>query len=484
MKSDKVKNPYFNFLFILLFPIFQFYPSLHAESEIIHHYKVRISKNLKTLYVEASFGNISFYHLYAGSESAAKNTKNVRLISRGKTTKYYPDSHEIELNRNARNTILKYEFDISSAIGRGRWASAHKVGSDIVIPPDLWLWRPYELEDNEHIKVEFDFPDNINFSVPWQKTGPNTFLIDRTPYNWPATAAFGTFRVDTVTVPGCKLAVAILDGDYSITKNEILQWIKNAASSVAMVYGSFPVKNAQVLIIPGGRRSEPVPFGMVVRGGGLSVQFYIDPSRPLEEFITDWTATHELCHSLLPYINREQMWLSEGLATYYQYVLMGRDGRLTEQQAWQRIYNGFQKGKRNSTGRSVKHTAENMGRYHAYPFVYWSGAAMMLKADVALRKKSNGKKSLDSVLRQIKNTIIPATRTWGGREMLTAMDQTVNSSIFIDLYNAHIYNNKFPVDDAYWKKLGVLIDDGEVYLTDNAPWAEIRKQIIPPQNRP
>ena len=87
-------------------------------------------------------------------------------------------------------------------------------------------------------------------------------------------------------------------------------------------------------------------------------------------------------------------------------------------------------------------------------------------------------------MRVIKNTIIPATRTWGGREMLTAMDQTVNSSIFIDLYNAHIYNNKFPVDDAYWKKLGVLIDDGEVYLTDNAPWAEIRKQIIPPQNRP
>jgi len=465
----------------ILFSLLLLFSSLYADSKIIHHYKVRISKNLKTLYVEASFGNISFYHIYAGSQKAAKHTKNVSLSTHNKTTKYNPDNYEIELKRNARNSTLRYEFDISGSLGTGRWASAHKVGDDVVIPPDLWLWRPYELEENEYIKVEFDFPENINFSIPWKKTGINTFLIDKTPYDWPAAAAFGTFIVDTVKVPGCKLAVALLDGDYSITKKEILLWIKNAASSVAKVYGAFPVKNAQVLIIPGGPKREPVPFGMVVRGGGLSIQFYIDPSRPVEEFIADWTATHELSHSLLPYIQREQMWLSEGLATYYQYVLMGRDGRLTEQQAWQRIYNGFQKGKRNSPGKSVKQTAENMGRYHAYPFVYWTGAAMMLKADVALRKESKGKKSLDAVLRQIKNNLIPATRTWGGREMLVEMDDVANSSIFIDLYNEHIYDKDFPVDEHYWKKLGILIDDGEVRLTNNAQLVHIRKQIIPPK---
>jgi hypothetical protein len=475
MKSDKIVVSF-------LLSIFLLFSSLHADNEIIHHYKVRISKNLKTLYVEAHFGDISFYHLYAGSKSAAKHTKNIRLSTPRKTTKYYASNYELKLKRNARNSILHYEFDISAALGKGRHASAYKVGKDIIVPPDLWLWRPYKLEDNEHIKVEFDFPDNIHFSVPWQPTGENTFLIDRTPYDWPAAAAFGTFSVDTVKVPGCRLAVALLDGNYSITRKEILQWIKNAASSVANVYGTFPVKNAQVLIIPGGRKREPVPFGMVVRGGGLSIQFYIDPSRPIEEFIADWTATHELSHSLLPYISREQMWLSEGLATYYQYVLMGRDGRLSERQAWQRIYNGFQKGERNSPGRSVKQTAENMGRYHAYPFVYWTGAAMMLKADVALRKKSKGKKSLDAVLRQIKKNIIPATRTWGGHEMLVEMDDIANTSIFIDLYNEHIYDEEFPVDKAYWKKLGVIIDDGEVRLTDNAPFAHIRKQIIPPQS--
>ncbi|KAA3614962.1 MAG: hypothetical protein D8M58_10945 [Calditrichaeota bacterium] len=479
MAKYKTKIEYFHFIpfYLILF----LFSSIYAENKIIHHYKVSISKDLQTLFVEANFGNISFYHLYAGSSSGTDHIKNMRMISGRKTFTYSPESYELALGKNGRNSKMLYQFDISSSIGTGRRASVQKIGDDVILPPDLWLWRPYELEENEQIIIEFDFPANINFSVPWQKTAHNKFLVDRSPYDWPAVAAFGTFNIDTVEVPGCKLAVAFLDGNYSTSKPELLHWIKNAATSVTKVYGEFPVKNAQVLIIPGGKRREPVPFGMVVRGGGLSIQFNIDPSRPVEEFIADWTATHELSHSLLPYIKRKEMWLSEGLATYYQYVLMGRDGRLSERQAWQRIYNGFQKGKRNSSGKSVKQTAENMGRYHAYPFVYWTGAAMMLKADVALRKESYGQNSLDIVLKKIRNRLIPATRTWGGREMLKEMDLVGKTTVFMKLYNKHIYADEFPVDESYWEKLGILIEDGEVRLTNNAPLVHIRKQIIPPE---
>ncbi len=476
MKTDRMGTHSFLFLILTHFLLLTHF--LYAQDKIIHHYTVRISEDLQTLYVEACFGNIAFYHLYAGSNLSAANTKNIRLNNHFKTRKYSADNYELALHQNAANTTLYYEFDLGQVKNRSRWNSSGKNSQFLRIPPDRWLWRPLELEENEEIHVTFDFPKNVYYSVPWQKIGLHTHLIDRTPYNWPSAGAFGNLAIDTISVSGCKLAIAAPGGDYPLKRKDLLHWIKNAAASVTNLYGSFPVKNAQVIIIPIGQKNEPVPFGMAIRGGGFSLEFYIDPSRPVEEFIADWTATHELSHSLLPYINRGQMWLSEGMATYYQYILMGRDGRLTETEAWQRIYNGFQKGKDNSPGKSVKITAENMRNYHAYPFVYWTGAALMLKADVALRKNSHSRKSLDRVLKQIQDRHIPATRTWDGREMLVEMDRLAQTSIFMDLYKKYINVTHFPVDTTYWKELGVLISDGEVQLTADAPLAHIRRQII------
>ena len=53
---------------------------------------------------------------------------------------------------------------------------------------------------------------------------------------------------------------------------------------------------------------------------------------------------------LMPYISSRDRWLSEGLASYYQNVLRARDGRLTDTQAWQLLYEGFQRGKKNTNG--------------------------------------------------------------------------------------------------------------------------------------
>jgi len=393
---------------------------------------------LSTLFVEAKFGKIDFYHLYVGSQNAARHTKNLNFQNHIGQKVFTPTKYELSLKRNVSNATISYEFDIKNAVGKGRRSSVRNIGNDVILPPDVWLWRPYSLEKWEHIEVEMDLPAGVNYTVPWKKIGKNLYRIDHSPYNWPTSAAFGSFDVDTLLIPGCTVTVAFFDGNYQTSKKELLGWIKNATLSVTNIYGTYPVENLQILISPGQPRREPVPFGMVVRGGGMTVHFFIDPMRPIKEFFDDWTATHELSHSLIPFIDRNQMWLSEGLATYYQYILMGRDGRMTEQQAWQRIYNGFKKGERNSTGKSIKYTTENMGDYHAYPFIYWCGAAMLLKADVALRQESNGQKSLDWVLKRIKEKLLPATRSWGGKEMLTQMNRTANTSVFVDIYNNYI----------------------------------------------
>ena len=123
---------------------------------------------------------------------------------------------------------------------------------------------------------------------------------------------------------------------------------------------------------------EPVPWAHVLRGGGVAAEFYVDRTRSLDELRRDWTATHELSHMLLPYINRGDAWLSEGFASYYQNVLRARAGMLAPEQAWNKLYRGFQRGRDGTRGRTLAEASRSMGRDRAFMRVYWSGAAIAL----------------------------------------------------------------------------------------------------------
>lgn len=452
-----------------------------AKDEIIHHYIVRMESDLSAMHVEVKFGNIDFFHLYAGSNEAPVYLKNMILKKNGKTTYHTTNNHEIELKRNAAGATLYYSIDLKEDSNTNWRNPLQRVDNDIIFSPEYWLWRPYDFEDWEHIEIEFDFPAGINYSVPWIPVAKNTYRVNAAPYNWSSCAAFGSFHSDTVAIKDSKLSIAFL-GNYITTEQELSHWIKNAAASISQVYGAFPVKNTQIVLVPIGDRKEPVPFGMVVRGGGISVIFYIDPSEPIEKFIADWTATHELGHTLLPFVNRDQAWLSEGLATYYQYILMGRDGRLTQQEAWQRIYNGFQKGIRDSRGKTLMETSANMRQERAFKNVYWSGAAMLFKTDVLLREKSNGQFSLDKALKAIHDKKLWGKGAWRAEDLFRELDAYCASDIFMKMYNLHVNDAEFPVDDDFWRELGIFNQDGIITLTDQGPLVSIREQIIPPQS--
>jgi len=232
--------------------------------------------------------------------------------------------------------------------------------------------------------------------------------------------------------------------------------------------------------MPIGPSREAVPFAQVVRNGGVCVEFFIDAARPLKEFITDWTATHELSHSLLPFVVREQAWLSEGMATYYQYILMARDGRLTPQQAWTRILKGFKKGRAGASRKNLEQTAADMSAMHSFHNVYWSGAAMMLRADVRLRQISNNNFSLDDILKQVQPFLKGSQEEWSGMEMMQLFDRFSGTTVFMDIYNRYVPGSRFPVDAAFLEKMGIIEDRNGIHLKDNAPASAIRRAILSP----
>ena len=119
-----------------------------------------------------------------------------------------------------------------------------------------------------------------------------------------------------------------------------------------------------------------------------------------------------------------------------------------------------------------------MSETKSYRNVYWSGAAILLKADIALREASDNLKSLDWVLKKVQQNVLPQNKSWTGLEMMQMLDKLGQTSVFTDIYNKDINSKAFPVDDAYWSSLGVEVINGDVVLTDNAPYSRVRKRLL------
>jgi predicted metalloprotease with PDZ domain len=110
--------------------------------------------------------------------------------------------------------------------------------------------------------------------------------------------------------------------------------------------------------------------------------------------------------------------------------------------------------------------------------VYWSGAAIMLKADSELRLLSGGRQSLDSALAALQECCFDPERTWHARELLSELDWITGTSVFSDLYREHVMDDEFPDVEYTFEQLGLVLRSDAIQFDPDAPWGRIRYYIM------
>lgn len=457
---------------------------LDVRADTVHRYTIAIDEALMVLDVRACFSGQPPASLIAESLDAPLALIEARLESSGKPL---VPSGELSLKNVPANGCITYRVDVSRPI-RSHDRTGDKVirvGRDLLAAAGLWLWRPERLEEDEEIELAFVLPPGIAMSAPWQPVSesPPVFRLGNTPYDWPATVAFGYFRPQRLEVSGSRFDIAVLEGTPPVDVGGMQAWIAEAAHSVSGLYGRFPVARVQVLVVPNARGAEPTPWAYVLRGGGPAVQFFVNQRRPMEEFREDWTFTHELAHLLLPFIRHEDAWLSEGLATYYQNVLRARTGRMTAEQAWTRLHAGFLRGQGNARGMTLAQATQRMYRSNTHMRVYWEGAAMMLLADIALRQESEGRLSMDFALAGLARCCLGPPREWSAQELFERLDELTGTSVFSRLLAVHVTSPEFPDLAAVYRALGLRVSDGRLEFLDSDPERALRDSIMGPRHQ-
>ncbi|QQR89053.1 MAG: hypothetical protein IPJ88_12620 [Myxococcales bacterium] len=348
----------------------------------------------------------------------------------------------------------------------------------LLLPTSLWLKAPAS-KNIDLAELHFVLPKNTQISVPWPK-GSRGYMVQKDAFLFESYALFGEFEKKTFSSNDATFSIARLHGLEKIDWQNIEAWLTSSARAVASLFGEFPRKHVQVLLVSSGWSRDTVQLGLAGRGGNASVLFFLAKNATPDALRKDWVATHELSHFVTPYVKRSDMWISEGIATYYQEVLRLRAGLQSPEQAWSNLYLGMRAGQNGGTGRTLREESKETRRTRAYRRVYWAGAAMAMTVDIMSRMSSDNHKSLDSALQELYKCCGTSKRAWSAEQMASRMDHVFGQSFWGRMTARYLDSVDFPEVNSWFRLMGINRKGKAMEFDDNAPLAFVRKAIEQP----
>ncbi|TQV71147.1 hypothetical protein FKG94_19870 [Exilibacterium tricleocarpae] len=435
-----------------------------------HRYDIAIDPRLSLLQVRLCFDGAAPTSLTSGDRRAGTYLSDVYIDSPEPAGRVSVRRGRMRLQDIAADACIAYKVSLQQ-IAQGR-RSSH-IGDSRLLDIRSWLWRPETVPAST--QLHFSMPAGVEVATPWPPLPGRRhgFLLPDTPADWSGRVAFGRVRKTSVNVAGAELHISLVGPFDDRQIDEVRTWVRKTAENISGVYGRFPVVNAGVLVMALGDRygSGPVPWAEVQRSGRPEAHFFINQNLPLAAFLADWTPTHELAHMLHPAIAWQFKWFYEGLASYYQNVARARGGQLSQRQAWQKLYDGFERGLKQSRQPDRRGSPK-------YMEMYWRGAAAALLADVRLRKESHNRHSLDSALSQFQQCCFAPVKTWDGFAFFRRLDELTDSRVFSSIFGKYARSDEFPDVLPVLRDLGIQVKRGRVHLTDESDWLALRTDLM------
>ncbi|MDT8408763.1 MAG: hypothetical protein RQ741_04110 [Wenzhouxiangellaceae bacterium] len=264
-----------------------------------------------------------------------------------------------------------------------------------------------------------------------------------------------------------------------------IEWLRTSLQATRSVTGSFPREQVTINLHASPRGSNAIAFGQVRRSNPPQIKFYVDPNATLEDLNKDWRGYHEFAHLLIPFPGNDDIWFTEGFASYYQYLLQSRAGVVSQNEAWRNLLAGFERGLRDTSGRgqTLRELSPDMWSQRAYRRVYWTGAAFFLRVDTRLRAESGGEHSLDSTLAAFHECCIDQRRRWNARQLIDRMGALSIPEVWQQEYRATIDQRAEPAFADALDRLGISSTAFGLRFSNVAGHRAMRDQIAGPVDR-
>jgi hypothetical protein len=376
----------------------------------------------------------------------------------------------------------RYRFDLAgyaAEVDRPTLAIAR--GGGVLCLLESWLFEPRGFKALPVIDIRVHAADGLSFTSGLPKVGDAWRLSD-TLVRFAGYSALGRFTLTELAVPAPGslrpgqpkqdgvLRLALLDGVSPEGRADLVDWVRLTAQAESNYWQGFTARQLMLGLLPM-QSGAPVGFGRTVPGGGATVMVQVNSQVAKRRLFDQWVLVHELIHTGMPFIDGRGTWLMEGAATYVEPIIRARAGWKTEAEVWQEWVENMPRG---ASGFPM-----GLANISGPPYVYWTGATVMLLADIGIRRATRGAKGLEDCLGGVLWSGLDAARRVSVDEFVRACDRASETDVMSGLMQQH-FSKQQPVDlDAMWKELGVSLAGGRIALDNKAPAAEWRKLIVP-----
>ncbi|MEZ4258622.1 MAG: hypothetical protein R3B36_06115 [Polyangiaceae bacterium] len=361
---------------------------------------------------------------------------------------------------------------------------ASRVGAATLSPAMAWLAHPVPRLDVP-ATVDVRSPNALEFVSGMHAVGDTgrRFGFRSIDLDEGSFTAFGPLRRYVVDLPAigrrpARIDLALVGSDpFAMSDEGVRAWVEEAGGVVAQLFGRFPVDRSTLFVLPAKGR-EGVVFGKVLALAGASAVIVLGDRTPSAARHDDWVLVHELFHLGFPTFRGEGRWLGEGLATYYEPVLRSRA-------RWTAELDVFTEFARNMPrGLPPRGSAAGLAYRADSGAIYWGGALFALAADVKIRERTGGKRSLDDVMRAVLDRGGDATRVWTVAQVMKLGDEVTGTDVLTELYDRHAARGEAIDLDGLLGALGVEVrpplpggTEPEVELLDDRPLSAMRRAI-------
>lgn len=367
-----------------------------------------------------------------------------------------------------KGTAYRYTVDL---------AALRRIRNDPDFATELngsWLFQdaavlvhPAPLGASAPLEVKFKLPKGVTVATPWDTRNDGTFVFNGAQHDAGAYVALGTLRsLGRLDFETFSAQLTLMDGPKKATDEQLREWVRHALENVGGYYRSNPSNGTRPLhIVLAGVKGndEAGVFGSVLRRREPSVMLLFG-ANATRGFERDWVATHELFHLGNPPTTGRFPWFVEGFTTYVTELLLTRSGVQTEAELWKGLAENFRAYCQPREGVSLQRVSDDLRKNHEWMRVYWGGACLAWRTDVAIRVASRGTRSLDDVLRTLRS----AARLTEDA-LVAALDKAAGKNVA----SSHLAaTTELPVESLLGQ-LGV-----GARLDDDAPLAAVRSALI------
>jgi hypothetical protein len=362
----------------------------------------------------------------------------------------------------------------------------------VVFTDKAVLLRPDPTADEGRVMVTLALPKDLQAAAPWSGGGPleekpgaagdgrprggaARYTLDVDSLDGGGYLAIGRLHpLPAVAVRGGAMVPVVLDGPRRATDEDLGRWIGRAAGAVADFYQGLPRPGVLVLLAPVRGSKDGGVFGTVLRRSAIpSAVLRFGDGADAAAFDADWVAPHELFHLGNPVVAGRIPWFIEGFTTYYHDVLMGRADPARAPAMWADLADGFRRHCDGAT--PLARESRDMVQLHHYTRVYWGGACLAFQIDVAVRRRTGNRESLDSLMRALHDASREHPLTEA--EIIDRLDRAAGDR----LASRRLASTAKAQVDVLYKQLGVVPprSGGTVAtLRDDAPLAHVRRAIF------